>query len=720
MNQIRFKTQIERPPESHPNHPKLTALKPLKVDPSTNLLYLRDIEWLRGLGLKRNKPFSKGMLYQNSIYGKAEMIRELLQAYDKQGVQEEWERTGRLLKTLPKDFYLARAYDILRGTNDWTKKPLKEHLELVTGQNWKENQYSRWTDWDIVARAIKHSQTRSSDGLTPSDVVEKNYRKFLQKFSIVAGSALADKMGLEDAEETLAILKSGEKNEVSAESPNGEIGKKAGKGAQIETKETETTSEDVVTAEIWQPNQKDTELRRSTFSHPSRDTIAQAKKQLRSSWAPKSFHDMNLIKGLPDAIEKVTLGHLNKIIEPTDIQALAIPIITKLDTTGYDSSSPPRTRGFLIAAETGSGKTLSYLIPLINRLKREEEWSLKNSDHPNSIFKTHRPASPRALIIVPTSELSEQIHKILKALSKELKLTVCEFSPKHSNSVIRKSILPKYIDVIVSTPSRLEKFLESGGLRSDMIRYLIVDEADTVFDQSFTESFTPLLQLVQHQLTYLVLCSATIPLALERNIRQRFQDMQRIVAPKIHAVPRRIDFSVVTEPDKRQALLDILRGVQTSNTEPDADIKRVIVFCNTRESVREVYEYLKSIEEVATSAQSENQIFELIPFTRDNFDRHTALERFNAASTDPQSKKLRILLTTDMGSRGLDTITAKTVVLYDVPYSNIDLLHRLGRTARAGTRGKALMIVSTREYRGGTKEWVNQVRDQIIRGEPLV
>jgi ATP-dependent RNA helicase MRH4, mitochondrial len=72
-----------------------------------------------------------------------------------------------------------------------------------------------------------------------------------------------------------------------------------------------------------------------------------------------------------------------------------------------------------------------------------------------------------------------------------------------------------------------------------------------------------------------------------------------------------------------------------------------------------------------------------------------------------------------MGSRGLDTMNSKTVVLYDVPYSSIDLIHRLGRTARAGTRGKAFMIVSKAEYRGRTKEWVNEIRDKLIRGEAL-
>jgi ATP-dependent RNA helicase MRH4 len=97
------------------------------------------------------------------------------------------------------------------------------------------------------------------------------------------------------------------------------------------------------------------------------------------------------------------------------------------------------------------------------------------------------------------------------------------------------------------------------------------------------------------------------------------------------------------------------------------------------------------------------------------------MERFNQfAQPEDTEKKLRILITTDMGSRGLDTLSAKTIVLYDVPYSSIDLLHRLGRTARAGTRGRAIMIVSKAEYRGRTKEWVNEIRDRLIRGEALV
>jgi ATP-dependent RNA helicase MRH4 len=375
-------------------------------------------------------------------------------------------------------------------------------------------------------------------------------------------------------------------------------------------------------------------------------------------------------------------------------------------------------RSFLIAADTGSGKTLAYLIPLINRLKREEEWALRNPTSPHSIFHTHRAASPRSLIIAPTSELAEQIYTILKRLSHEIKFTVCALLPKFDDSVVRKSILSKYIDVLVSTPHRLNEFIESGELRPNMTRYLIIDEADTIFDRSFVESLTPILNAVKHELTHLVLCTATIPLALEEKLHSKFAGMQRIVAPKIHTAPRRINFELVLEADKREALLDTLKTIQSDNTEPSSDVKRAIVFCNVREGVRDVYEFLKSTEDVAKFEGHESS-FELIPFTRDNYDRHTALERF-IERDETNSKKLRVLITTDMGSRGLDTMTAKTVILYDVPYSSIDLLHRLGRTARAGTRGRAFMIVSKAEYRGKTKEWVNEIRDRLIRGEALV
>ena len=708
--QIRFKKRIRLTPDEYPDHQKKVILGTYHtLDPETNLLYLKDIEAVRKHNLRRLKGHTKGFLYQASIHGKAEVIQEVMKAYDRQGTQDEWREKGRL-KLLPQaNFYLARAYYILRDRGDWMRFELDRNFRLVPESRPGKERWSRWTKWKAIEKTAKHKFS-GADSSSPAGIVNSMYRQFLEKMTDLKGSQHAIEWGVETRPQQQS--KPTELDSETAETTS---------ISQADATPSETTAKVEEIPEIWKPNQKDEVLRQATFSHPSQQTLAQATKQLRSSWSPTTFHELNLIKGLPEAVEKVTLGHLIKTISPTDIQSLAIPIITKLDTRGFeiDAPNPENYRSFLIAAETGSGKTLAYLIPLINRLKREEEWALKNPTDPNSIFNTHRAASPRAIIIVPTSELAEQIYHILKQLSHEIKFTVCAFLPKFDDSIIRKSILSKYIDVLVSTPHRLDEFIQSKELKAKMVRYVIIDEADTIFDRSFSGSLNAILDVVKHQLTHLVLCTATIPVALEKQLRYYHPGMHRIVAPKIHTAPRRIDFSVVLERDKRQALLDTLRSIQTDNTEPEVDIKRALVFCNIREGVREVYEYLKAAEDTDKS-DNESGNLELIPFTRDNFDRHTALERFNERATSPSSKKLRILITTDMGSRGLDTITAKTVVLYDVPYSSIDLLHRLGRTARAGTRGRAVMIVSKAEYRGKTKEWVNEIRDRLIRGEALV
>lgn len=710
FNQVRGKKRIRRLPEEYPDHQKLLVLGTYhKPDPNTNLLYLKDIERVRDRNLKRLKPQTKGPLYLASIHGKAEVVLEVMRAYDRQGVQQEWEEKGRLKLIPPQNFYLMRAYYVLRQ-HGWEEWKLSDKLEIVQDMSKMKEKWSRWVNWKTVEDF--HGKAHSFvDRSTPPHTVNTNYRKFLEKMTNTSGSAIARAWEVSSKSET-STNRISERLKPTVEEDIDP------KNVQEEDTPPEIPVQKEEIPEIWKPNQKDQILRQSTFSHPSQQTLAQATKQLRSAWSPTTFHELNLIKGLPDAIEKVTLGHLTRAIGPTDIQSLAIPIITKLDTIGFDK--PDQYRSFLIAAETGSGKTLAYLIPLINRLKREEEWALKNPTHPNSIFHTHRAASPRALIIVPTSELAQQIYEILKRLSHEIKFTACAILPKFDDSIVRKSILSKYIDILISTPHRLNEFLQSKELRSRMVRYVIIDEADTIFDRSFSESTSSILDMVKQQLTHLLLCTATIPIALERQLSSTYPGMQRIVAPKIHMAPRRIDFTLVLESDKRQALLDTLRTIQSNATEPDVDVKRAIIFCNVRESVREIYEYLKSSEDISKT-KGEEGIFELIPFTRENFDRHTALERFHEKQTNlSESKKLRILITTDMGSRGLDTITAKTVVLYDVPYSSIDLLHRLGRTARAGTRGKAFMIVSKAEYRGRTKEWVNEIRDRLIRGEALV
>lgn len=700
FNQVRFKKRVFKPPELWPDHFKKLALgKEMAIDPERKQPYLKDIEAVRQTNLKRLKQFQKGPLYLKSIHGRAEMLIEVMRIYDRIASQKEWAEMQRLKIIAMPNFYLSRAYYILRGYNDrgyWEKFSVTPTLVKITNNSIREK-YSLWSNFPPSGEIGSEGAPFDGGGAsTSSDVVLRNFRKFMEKFTVTEGSALAKEWV------NWPGARSG--REISTQ-----------KLSTPPPKESDQSERPV----IWRPNQKDPALRESTFSHPSQATIAKTTKQLTSTWGPASFRDLNLFKGLVDAVESVTLGHLkSKEISLTDIQALALPIITRLDIEPPLPSEKSELRSFLIAAETGSGKTLAYLIPLINRLKREEEWALNNPENPHSIFKTRRAASPRSVIIVPTAELGEQIYTILKRLSHELKFAVCFFDPQFEKSVIRKSILPKYIDILISTPFRLNEFLQSGELNADHIRYLIIDEADTMFDRAFEGDMNPLLTLFQPHLQTLVLCTATIPVALEQRLSTSFSNMQRIVAPKIHTAPRRVNCSLVVGSDKRQAVLETLHAIQSDGSEPDADIKRTIVFCNSRANVKDIYEYLKSAEDERKSS-GRDETLELIPFTRENYDRFSAVERFNEPAIEA-SNKLRALITTDLGSRGLDTVNTKSVVLFDVPYSNIDLLHRLGRVARAGTRGRAFVILSHKESRGRTREWINDVRDRIIRGAPLI
>jgi len=514
-----------------------------------------------------------------------------------------------------------------------------------------------------------------------------------------------------------------------------------------QTQESATGSdpEQTLPIEIWKPNQQDAKSRAETFSALPPNLAASLQKDINSEWTPHKWNELNLYNSVQVGIQTAVLGHLHPTnLKLTDIQSLAIPILTKLDNENFhlDPKDHPALRqSFLLAAETGTGKTLAYLAPLLNKLKREEEWSHSNPRHPRNLFERQRPAMPRAIILCPTSELSEQIYRILKKLCHSVRFSVAAFIPRYSDHVIRRSFLSKEIDILISSPARLLEFIQKGELKTNQVSYLVVDEADSLFDRSFAPEVNTIIRNTRTQLTHLLLVSATIPMALERMLRQQYPEMQRIVTPKIHSVPRRLEFSLSIDEDKLVALYQLLTAVQQGDAQKDSDVKRAIVFCNARHRVKEVYEFLVSKQESAVRMGRE-PVLELIPFTRENYDRHTALERFiqGAGSThdEPRArdketnnpnkadtgqsggKKLRVLITTDMGSRGLDTISAKLVVLYDVPYSNIDLIHRLGRTARAGTRGRAVMLLSRGEAKGTIRAWIDDVRDKIIRGQPLV
>jgi len=888
LHQVRFiRHKTQQDIQMYPDHLKKVILGPAtRSDPETRKIYLKDIEAIRAHNLMKLKGFTKGRLYNSSIHGKAEMIQEIMRAYDRQATQQLYKETGIVRPIANANFYLARAYYILRNRGPWLNFRLTRELERVQGQKRTDDSYTRFSGFASLRFDRDSGPGGNDKASTPFRIWGFNYQLFVRRMTSITGSQherdwarenandrwTIEKQVLEMVEDfekresesgiatfpksDLIILESvgkvekmqkhekmegdpvtyaieledekmvdkdseeqsftdekpginGDREEQSfrdedeatireREKPVGkrlspeevaiqqwrksqgkniterrperlkENGKKQEKFLQERNTETRAQEKDdeleeenqmeqaresdvgsdpeqTPSIEIWKPNQQDAKSRAETFSALPPNLVGSLQKDINSEWTPHKWNELNLYNSVQAAIQSAILGHLHRSdLKLTDIQSLAIPILTKLDNENFhlDPKDHPELRqSFLLAAETGTGKTLAYLAPLLNKLKREEEWGHKNSRHPRNIFERQCPAMPRAIILCPTSELTEQIYRILKKLCHDVRFSVAAFLPRYSDRIIRQSFLSREIDILVSSPARLLDFIQKGELKTHHVSYLIVDEADSLFDRSFAPDVNTIIRNTRTQLTHLVLVSATIPMALERMLRQHYPEMQRIVTPKIHSIPRRLDFSVSVEEDKLAGLYQLLMAVQEGDAQKDSDVKRAIVFCNTRDQVKEVYEFLVLQQESAVQKGRE-PVLELIPFTRENYDRHSALERFieEAESTDGKrrawdqetnnphtanegqsgGKKLRVLITTDMGSRGLDTVSAKLVILYDVPYSNIDLIHRLGRTARAGTRGRAVMLLSRREAKGTIRGWIDDVRDKIIRGQALV
>lgn len=443
-----------------------------------------------------------------------------------------------------------------------------------------------------------------------------------------------------------------------------------------------------------------------------------------------SFNDFDLLPSVKEAVSSEVLKDLTTI-QPTAVQRLVIPALLGMGLKARQKIvSESRFESFLIAAETGSGKTLAYIIPMIDYLKREEEILLKykplkeeeevadslakrlekdqhelfNLEIP-TVENTDVNGKPRAVILVPTSELVNQVGAVIKAMSHVAKLRSALISRDFSGRVIRNRVFFSPIDILVSTPHLLSSLAENDPRILSNCSHIIVDEADSLFDRSFSQITSAIISRAEG-LKRLILCSATIPKSLDRSLRKLYPDMRRLVTPHLHAIPRRVQLSIIdTDADpyrgnKLLACADTLHKLAKDETE-EGFIKKIIVFVNERETTGEVASYLRF------------KGFDTASLERDTSDRKEAsvLDYFTGPKTavGPEVKamdRMAVLVTTDIASRGVDTKTVKNVVLYDVPFSTIDFIHRLGRTGRMGRRGQAVILVD----KNTNKAWVKDIK----------
>ncbi|KXJ94493.1 P-loop containing nucleoside triphosphate hydrolase protein [Microdochium bolleyi] len=489
---------------------------------------------------------------------------------------------------------------------------------------------------------------------------------------------------------------------------------------------------------------------------------------------------------LGPAVKEAISGELLKgmvDLKPTPVQRLAIPTLLgeQLGRKFRSSRAKPAREEFLIAAETGSGKTLAYLLPVVHAIKEAEaadpaiqeyrEYFAKQMEAMNqpdytgpNEFEPHPTAArPKAIILVPTAELVDQVGIVTKALSHAVKFKAARFSADVSAKVINRDMYaPGGIDLIVATPHLLASMADSDPNILSRVSHLVIDEADSLFDRSFSPVTTSILDRALPSLKQLILCSATIPKRLDNLLSAQFPDMHRITTPNLHAIPRRVQLGVIDvskDPYRNNkdlacadAIWSIGKDAARHETrggggadDGEMDVKRIMVFVNEREKTQEVADYLRSkgIDAVAlhrdTPEQRQSEMLSSFttrePMTTarpTNADAITAAiagtnnNNNNNSSPKPQPPSgggsrrslpnTKVIVATDLASRGIDTLAVRHVILYDVPHTTVDFIHRLGRAGRMGRRGRGIVLVG----RADRRDIVAEVRESMYMGQALI
>ncbi|KAI0165772.1 ATP-dependent RNA helicase mrh-4, mitochondrial [Xylariaceae sp. FL1272] len=469
----------------------------------------------------------------------------------------------------------------------------------------------------------------------------------------------------------------------------------------------------------------------------------------------ESFDHFNLMPSIRSAISDEVLKGMTDI-KPTPVQRLAIPALLGQDTghlRAKNATSKAGRREFLLAAETGSGKTLAYLLPAVHAMKSAEvadpeitayresfdkqmaAMQEEDYDGPREFEPHPTAARPRVVVLVPTAELVDQVGAVAKSLGHAVKFKTGLFSANVSAKVIQAVMYsPKGIDLIVATPHLLKSMADTDPYILSRVSHLVVDEADSLFDRSFSPETTGILDRTLPSLKQLVLCSATIPKRLDNFIGTQFPSMTRITTPNLHAIPRRVQLGVIDvskdiyHNNKSLACADAIWSIgkdaaQHEGSVPgEIDIKRIMVFVNEREKTQEVADYLvsKGIDAVALHRDTEEsrQSEMLASFTSNEALRMAKPEPAKSGGSISRRSlpNTKVLVATDIASRGIDTLAVRHVILYDVPHTTIDFIHRLGRAGRMGRRGRGIVLVGKSDRR----DIVAEVRESMYMGQALI
>ena len=358
-----------------------------------------------------------------------------------------------------------------------------------------------------------------------------------------------------------------------------------------------------------------------------------------------SFQEMGLMDAVVHGVQ--SLG----FVEPTPVQERCIPLILQ-------------GRDVIGSAQTGTGKTAAFALPILSRLKERR--------------------GPRCLVLEPTRELAIQVETAFQYYARftEIEIGVVYGGVGYDR---QKKLIQFGVDVVVATPGRLLDLQQQGLLRLDQIEILVLDEVDRMLDMGFLPDVKKIVQLCPTDRQTL-LFSATIPPEIESLSSWVLREPEIVEIGVRRAVAETVThaFYPVAAAQKFDLLVSLLEQTHYES---------VIVFTRTKQAADEISDRLKALRHSVTVLHSD----------RKQTERTAALAGF-------KSGKYEVLVATDIAARGLDIAGVTHVMNYDIPLHPEDYVHRIGRTGRAEQAGDAFTLVTAEELKAMTdiEKFINQ------------
>lgn len=352
------------------------------------------------------------------------------------------------------------------------------------------------------------------------------------------------------------------------------------------------------------------------------------------------FEDLSLSKSIQKAVHE--LGYL----EPTPIQQQAIPLVLE-------------GRDLVGCAQTGTGKTAAFAIPIIHQLHRIVGSSKKSKQI-------------RCLVVTPTRELAVQIGQNFDAYAKYTNLTQLTIFGGVSQ-IPQVDVLRKGIDILIATPGRLLDLHKQGFINLDHLHSLVLDEADQMLDMGFVNDVKKIVKLTPNNRQTL-LFSATMPIAIRELAEMFLKDPASVSVSPVSSTAEKVEQRLyfVDKTEKRNLLYHLIRNEKLSD---------VLVFSRTKHGADNV---VKALRKKGVAAEA-------IHGDKSQSARQRVLDAF-------KNKEVGVLVATDIAARGIDIDQLPFVINFDLPNIPETYVHRIGRTGRAGNGGVAISFCGKDEH----------------------